>query len=112
MARLFMDFWVKGMLGKAELMQSLAKINPILYHRLNVHTLKKYVDDVFSGSNTIPKGFKWNWEQEAMQWDPDSAETDARNPNERTIEEISKMASSIFKCLRFTWDSPGKNQAT
>ena len=68
------------------------------------------MDDVFFASNKLPKGTRWNMESGAMEWSQEQAENENMDQDSRTMEEISKLAGSIFKCLRFTWDCAIKNQ--
>ena len=47
-----------------------------------------------------------------MQWGQEWHELDMKSdvPDDvRTMKGICKMASSLIKCLKFTWDAPGKN---
>ena len=97
------------MIDKAELCTALATINPIKFSRLDFHALEKYVDHVFSASNKLPKGTRWNMESGAMEWSQEQAEKEDMDLDSRTMEEISKLAGSIFKCRRFTWDCLIKN---
>ena len=110
MSRLVMGKWVAEMHKKAELCNTLANINPISYSRLNIHCLVKYVDDVFTAVDKIPRGCKWNSELGVLMWSQEQQEEDARDEDSRTMEEIARLAGSIFKCLNFTWDCPRNNE--
>ena len=110
MSRLVMGKWVAEMHNKAELCNALANFNPISYKRLNFHCLVKYVDDVFTAADKIPRGCNANPEMGVLMWSKEQQEEDARDEDSRTMEEIARLAGSIFKCLNFTWDCPGKNE--
>ena len=106
-SRVLMDIWVRSMHQKAELSLTLTALNPQLYSRFEIYLMTKYVDDVFLACNIVKPGYKWNFSQGAFQW---SLAEDPRSPEARTMEEIAALASSIFQCLNFTWDSPSMNE--
>ena len=108
-SRCFMGDWREEMIKLTDAMNILAKLKPILFSTLEFHLLDKYVDDCISASTSIRKGCKWDSSSKAMIWDSELAKTDARSNEERTMEEIGRMASSIYGCLNFTWDSPSRN---
>ena len=42
-------------------------------------------------------------------WSQECHNNDNKPDDVRTMEELSNLACSIFKCLNFTWDCPSKN---
>ena len=42
-----MDHWAKGMKILADKTADLHTINPILYEKMDIHMLRKYVNDIF-----------------------------------------------------------------
>ena len=101
------------MLQKAELSRALETLYPVTFSQVQFYMIDKYVDDVFTATSIIKKGYKWNFSTGALQWDPDTASAtgDSTEDDARTLEEISKVSSSIFQCLNFTWDTPSKNNS-
>ena len=105
-----MGKWVKELLKISETSKALSQINPTQFSHLNIHEIWKYVDDVFTASETIPKGCKWSFVNKTLIWSQDQFNEDQRESDARTMEEMSNIASSIFKCLNFTWDCPSRNK--
>ena len=97
------------MLATAELSHALSTFNPTRFSRLDILEIWKYVDDVFTATGTIPKGCNWPFEHNVLIWSEETHKTDTREPDARTMEEMAKVSSSIFKCLNFTWDCPSQN---
>ena len=110
-SRVLMDFWVEAIYNIADKMETLATINPVLYERLELYLLSKYVDDVLAALETMRKGVRWDPESNTMIW-PQEMETKDRD---RSLEDITMtamadMASSVLQCLDFTWDTPSRNK--
>ena len=66
--------------------------------------------------NTLGPGVRWNHQEKAMVWTLEDEETDKRQSEGKgrgevsTMNEFSKMASGILKCLNFTFDCPQMNE--
>ena len=106
-----MDFWVEAIYNIADKMETLATINPVLYERLELYLLSKYVDDVLAALETMRKGVRLDPGSNTMIWSLDMESED----RDRSLEDIrttavEDMASSVLQCLDFTWDTPSRNQ--
>ena len=76
--------------------------------------IKKYIDDVFYAGGEFRKGVKWDPTQKCLIWDPNQESEDKqynKTNDHRTMEIVAQIASSIIKCLKFTWDSPSANKS-
>ena len=98
---------------KTELSTTLQVINPIIFARFQFYLIDRYVDDMFTASSKIQRRFKWNHETGALQWslNLESEQLENREDDARTLEEIAKVATHIFKCLNLTWDSLSRNKS-
>ena len=70
-----------------------------------------YVDDYNLIFFVLPAGTRWNEEEKKMVENEDKVEEDNLRPgDERTMEEMTKMANSIISIIKWTSDCPSKNQ--
>ena len=111
-SRIVMDFWAKALKEICEKTQALQVLNPVAYEALVMKILIKYVDDCFSGVNTLKWGTRWDKANRVLVWSSEEEERDrlsGRSGEELTMTVFAEVASSITSYLRFTWDSPEKN---
>ena len=109
-SRIILDFWRKVIAEISETQNTLATLKPEVFPRFDIYLLKKYVDDLCSITEAFPKGTVWNPVNRAFMLDKNLKTEDKREDADRTLEEISKMASGVLKCLNFTWDTPNQNK--
>ena len=109
-SRILMDKWlqeIKEIQTKTEIMSA---INPVAYEEISIKLIRKYVDDILAGLYKFKLGTRWDPKQQLMVWSPEAQQEDTRNKcgqEEVTMREFSAMASSVMKCLNFTYDYPG-----
>ena len=93
-------------------MQTVVKINPVIFEPLVTYLISKYVDNVLTALETMKLGVRWCGQSKCFIWSKENEDLD-RSINQssevNTMTEFSKMASSILKCLEFTQDSPASN---
>ena len=56
---------------------------------------------------------RWNQEDKVLEWSQEREEEDRKNgvdPERLAMEEFSRMASSVTKCLQFTSDTPANHE--
>ena len=105
-----MDHWAKEVHTLEEKMEALAILNPVQYERLEIYMLGKYVDDVLTILEKMKKGVRWDPTTEIFMWSAEAQEEDTdRSPEEVTRRAFCSMATSVMKCLNFTWDSPDQH---
>ena len=110
-SRAVMDFWVNQVKETEERTNTLSRINPVMYSRLDLYLLSKYVDDVITALEKFRPGTRWDPTHKVFIWTPEAHQEDLNQNMELiTMTEFSKMASSLLGCLNFTWDSPEKNE--
>ena len=63
-----MDFWVKEIKNIVAKSKELTRINPVMFEKLDIHLLQKYVDDVFVAGNSMKKGVKYDKMAKAIIW--------------------------------------------
>ena len=93
--------------------RELSRINPIMFEKLEIHLLQKYVDDVFVAGNSIRKGVRYDKSVKALIWTIEQQENDTTensNDEQRSMGIIAEISSSILDFLTFTWDSPTCNE--
>ena len=71
-SQVLMDFWVEAMMHISEKMQALAVLNPVMYERLDIFLLAKYVDDVLAALETMRKGVRWDPQSGTLMWSPEA----------------------------------------
>ena len=109
-AHIVMDFWVDEMMKIESKMKSLSTLNPIMFERLEIFLLSKYVDDIVTALEEFKRGVRWSNEHKALMWSTENELQDReKDPEILTMDLFSSIASSIMKCLQFTWDSPNNN---
>ena len=107
-----MDAWVDEIQALEEKTQALHKINPVEFEPLDTYLLSKYVDDVITALEQMKQGVKWDQEFKCFKWSPEKESQDRQDkisPEISTMSEFTRMASGIFQCLEFTFDSPASN---
>merc|ERR1711954_359504 len=60
----------------------------------------------------MKQSVKWDQELKCFRWSSEKEQTDKQNdtsPEICTMTEFTRMASGIFQCLEFTFDSPASN---
>ena len=67
-ARIIMDYYLDSMKTLAERTVDLHSINPILYEKIELRLIQKYVDDVFVAADKLRGGTKWCNVQKALLW--------------------------------------------
>ena len=111
-SRLVMDAWAEKLEERAEISQELHRINPVKYEPLTIYLLSKYVDDVLTGTETMKLGVTYNKTDRVIEWSRDNeSQQQETNPQENTMSILAEVASSIFPCLQFTWDTLSANQS-
>ena len=112
-SRILMDYWAEQVRSQVERCNTLADINPVRYQKVNLHFLKKYVDDCLVALDTMAPGVRWCQAEKAMVWSKECEDADRKGGSEGgkivSMEEFAKMASSIVNCLKFTYDCPQMN---
>ena len=103
-ARVLMDVW-------ADKMASCLELNGIL-----MYIMVKYVDDINTALQVIPKGHKWTqddkerwilrWSQEQMEKD----ERESKSDSLRTMELVREVGNSLVPGLKLTLDIPEFHQ--
>ena len=63
-SRALMDYWDKNILEIKEKSQLLHLINPIVFEKLVLHLLAKYVDDVLTMAEKMRRGVRWSNEHQ------------------------------------------------
>ena len=112
-ARVLMDHWAQELRRMEEQCKLLATINPVMFGNVTIHLLHNYVYDCFLAMNRLRIGIRWDHQNKAMIWTPESEAEDREagiDPEILTIREISKMAGTVEKCLRLTYDTPRLNK--
>jgi hypothetical protein len=76
---------------------------------MEYYLLVKYVDDIYVFLNHIGNGMRWNEEKDKIEWSKEDEEYD--NVEQNSVDYVmmdvwGKMASSIYKFLKFTVDIP------
>ena len=80
--------------------------------KVEVELLKSYVDDVTNAAKSLDKGVRFDENKMKMVRIEELVEGDKNVPDdERTMEEVKKIANTIFKCIQFTTDCPSNNQS-
>jgi hypothetical protein len=74
-----------------------AKIELALY--------KRYVDDTLSALATLDPGVRWEGGKLVVKLDKIEEDKNVK-ADQRTFEELAKIAGTVFECLDFTADSP------
>ena len=90
-------------------MGDLKPINPVLYERLDIYLLKKYVDDCLVGTGGLRLGSRWCPNQRAVIWSRQQEKVDrvtGKDEEQVTMEVVSQMAGIILDFLNFTYDCP------
>ena len=108
-----MEFWVTEVRKLEEKCQLLSRINPERYENLTIHLLHKYVDDCVMALRTLRRGVIRNMEDQALVWSREwELEDRDKSPEVITMTAIASLASSIVKCLNFTYDCPDSRTGT
>ena len=91
-------------------MDHLKAINPVTYESLEVHLLKKYVDDVLVALQGVRPGVRYDKKNKILTWSTEAEEEDKQKTREElTMSLFCELATDVEKCLDFTWDLPEKN---
>ena len=97
-ARIVMDRWAR------EFLVTLGRAG------MDVHMLRKYVDDVNLLLSLVEKGYRWNSDTERLEWSQEADNEDraqgAKTDRERTFRVVQEIASSIVPGIAFTIDLP------
>ena len=104
-----MDFWVEELRKIEAITTELHRINPIMFGKLTILLLKKYVNDVLFAGLELKPGATWDSKQRALvlSSEREALEKHSNVSNEQiTMKIIAEVSSDILGCLRFTWDSP------
>ena len=107
-----MDYWVSEIRKLEDRSGTLAIINPVKYEEVNLHLLKKYVDDCIVAMDTLRAGTRWSKVEKAMVWSQETQDLDTHQGKVRQVnsmEQVALMASDIVSCLKFTNDCPQIN---
>ena len=95
-------------LGKL-MMKRFDKKNLILLKKLKVETemSKTYVDDNTVAMKALDPGVRFDAEKVKMVVMPDLIQSDQEIPEDkRTMEELKKIANTVYDCVQFTTDCP------
>ena len=84
-SRILMDHWILLVREVEEKSKELHRINPVMFERIEIHVLKKYVNDVFLAMNGINVSVRWDDQHKAYSWTPVPMEESATN---HTISEF------------------------
>ena len=107
-----MDWWARKIREIEEKSQLLAQINPVMFEPMQIHMLRKYVDDCLVVMEQMKLGVRWDQGKEAFLWSEQMEQEDRNSnldPEENTMKQFACMASGVTKCLQFTFDSPKSN---
>ena len=97
-------------LGKM-MMKRFDKKNLSLLKKLKVETemSKTYVDDNTVALKALDAGVRFDAEKIKMVVVPDLVEGDLEIPEDiRTMNELKKIANTVYNCVQFTYDCPSK----
>ena len=90
-------------------MKRFDKKNLILLKKLKVETemSKTYVDDNTVAMKALDPGVRFDAEKVKMVVMPDLIQSDQEIPEDkRTMEELKKIANTVYDCVQFTTDCP------
>ena len=104
-SQILLDWVIKEMRAIAEKSVIIHFINPVSFSKLEIHLVKKYVDDLFSCTSIMKKGTEWDNNQKALVWSP-TEESDQSTDEQTMFKEYAAMASNILSCLTLTWVTP------
>ena len=108
--RIVMDHWKTEISRMIVKMDQLKAINPVTYESLEVHLLKKYVDDVLVALQGVRPGVRYDKQNKILTWSTEAEEEDKQKTREElTMSLFCELATDVEKCLDFTWDSPERN---
>ena len=108
-SRIIMDHWREEIKTLEENNRVVSRINPVGVEELTIHWLTKYVDDVAMALDEMRRGVRWCPGKKVMLWSQEWEEDDRKNgtnPEEATVKEVAKMASTVINNIRFTYDAP------
>ena len=80
--------------------------------KIEVELVKSYVDDVTEIAKAIDPGVRFDETKLKMVRIEELVETDKNVPEDkRTMEELRKIANTVYQCIQFTTDCPSSHQA-
>ena len=97
---------VKEMEGRCKI---LTQLNPVMFEKVNIQILLKYVADCFMALDKMRLGVRWSSIHKVMIWMPEDKERyrkNGTNPDVASMEQVAKMAGEVLKCLKLTFDTP------
>ena len=95
------------------LMKRFDKKNNTLLKKLKIKTelSKTFVDDNMTALKALDPGVRFDEDKVKMVMIPELVESDLEVAEDtRTMEELKKIANTVYKCLQFTTDSPSIHQ--
>ena len=111
-SRIVLDWVISQIKEISTKSEPLHAINPVMFSKLTVYELKKYVDDMFSVTNTLSKGTRWDSSTKSFIWNHEIEKNETMTPAQITCKAFAKMASSVMSgSLNFTWDTPCSNKS-
>ena len=87
--------------------------NSMLLKKLKIkkELSKTYVDDNMTALKALDPGVRYDPDQNKMVIKPELVESDkVLSSDRRTMEELKKIANTVYKCVQFTTDCPSSNR--
>ena len=99
------------MLAIADKSETLHVLNPVMFSKLTIHELKKYVDDMFSVTNTLRNHTIWDPSLKTFTRSQEQESKESLTEKQVTFIAFAEMSSSVMAgSLNFTWDTPCLNE--
>ena len=95
------------------LMKRFDRKNNMLLKKLKIQKelSKTFVDDNMTALKALDPGVRYDPDQNKMVIKPELVESDKALPSDRrTMEELRKIANTVYKCVQFTTDCPSSNR--